>query len=130
MKIETLIDHTGMADPINKAQHSPLPWRVAPDGMLIHVGDANDPEIVCSTYINDEMAVDISYGEANAKLIVRAVNHADKLAEALRVALAEIKAIANDCLTEGKAMKWLYNSEQYHFSKSALADYDWSTQNE
>ncbi len=78
----------------NKAQHSPLPWRLAQDEATILCGDKDDPEIVASTCVNDPAATAIDTQEHNAALIVRAVNHADKLAEALnRLAMASEKAM-------------------------------------
>ncbi len=64
----------------NKAQHSPLPWKVA-HGII-----SDHPEIAAR---GGAMCVADGLGngpeaEANAALIVRAVNHADKLAEACR----------------------------------------------
>ncbi len=64
----------------NKAQHSPLPWKVA-HGII-----SDHPEIAAR---GGAMCVADGLGngpeaEANAALIVRAVNHADKLAERLR----------------------------------------------
>ncbi len=67
----------------NKAQHSPLPWRT---GDLYHTifGPPNGqpcPEIIAT--------VNRGNVKANAALIVRAVNHADKLAACLRSILNE-----------------------------------------
>ncbi len=80
MKTETLIDHTGIADPIpapNKAQHSPLPWNIGEDNDVF----SENTDCVARVCGAPE---GIKGDLANAKLIVRAVNHADKLAKALR----------------------------------------------
>jgi len=88
------------------AAHSPLPWRVSPDDVTIHCGSKDDPEIVAITEVNDPMGQSGFEAEENAKLIVRAVNHADKLAEVLREAydfidilLANTSSEATDLLT-------------------------------
>ncbi len=60
----------------NKAQHSPLPWQANADTIWRTVG-GRQAEIVCHP-INHTQSI------ADAKLIVRAVNHADKLAEILQ----------------------------------------------
>jgi len=66
----------------NKAQqpaaHSPLPWS-ATDLNGWCITSAGQP-----ANVSGDVAHLIRNGSANAKLIVRAVNHADKLAEALR----------------------------------------------
>ena len=70
----------------NKAQHSPLPWEV--NGPFGPVPNQGDMEIAS---IEDRIAIiprgyanDFERRKADAKLIVRSVNHADKLAEAAR----------------------------------------------
>lgn len=60
----------------NKAQHSRLPWLVGQSIGIIY--DADKAEVCESSPMSDRQA------EANARLIVASVNHADKLAEALR----------------------------------------------
>ena len=74
----------------NKAQHSPLPWERY--GMTI--GNKDHPVLagafnsfdaeVGGRRITDAIEIEDDEALANARLIVRAVNHADKLAEALR----------------------------------------------
>ncbi len=78
----------------NKAQHSPLPWRFdKPNCIVAALSTKKEAREKCSTVkIADvyETQFDLSEPEtldANAALIVRAVNHADKLAEALRDSL-------------------------------------------
>ncbi len=61
----------------NKAQHSPLPWT------LHRLDDQWNGEKRWSAGVNGPR-VYLTCEEENAQLIVRAVNHADKLAEALR----------------------------------------------
>lgn len=51
-------------------------WRVAPDGVTIHVGPLDDPIIVGSAEVDDVMAIDDeSEKEANAKLFAAAPSH-------------------------------------------------------
>ncbi len=59
----------------NKAQHSPLPWRCAGGMVDGYCVVASDNIIVADLRMNKN---------PDARLIVRAVNHADKLAECLR----------------------------------------------
>ena len=88
----------------NKAQqpaaHSPLPWS-ATDLNGWCITSAGQP-----ANVSGDVAHLIRNGSANAKLIVRAVNHADKLAEVLREAydfidilLANTPSEATDLLT-------------------------------
>ncbi len=62
----------------NKAQHSPLPWQVGDRSRYRTYVLSNGLE-VCEL-----LKPDRNERIADAKLIVRAVNHADKLAEALQ----------------------------------------------
>lgn len=64
--------------PSREPDHTPPPWRVTRNGSII-AGDDSDPVGVAegSRYGTKE-------AEANAALIVRAVNHHDKLVSALR----------------------------------------------
>ncbi len=79
---------------LDAASHSPLPWRIRQSQT---VGEAQQGEriecdcgFVCTLETRRYEAnltsesINESERKANAKLIVRAVNHADKLAEALR----------------------------------------------
>ncbi len=90
----------------NKAQHSPLPWRTV-------VETDFEP---CSIYADPEQHIADIYGNdkrqraANAALIVRAVNHADKLAEACQMFLT---ALNKDQLNHA-----------YAFTQKALSAYE------
>ncbi len=68
-------------------QHSPLPWRISNgehyDGTAIVAGP-NDDDLVADCIVYNGAREGLSHSKANAKLIVLAVNNADKLAEALR----------------------------------------------
>ena len=88
--------------PQQPAAHSPLPWRVTPPkGTLASWTITSDCDVAQVLWTgSNERAYD------NAKLIIRAVNHADKLAEALREAydfidilLANTPSEATDLLT-------------------------------
>ncbi len=105
------IDNTYQRIDANKAQHSPLPWSAdkwatgytvsATDHSVCHLQDCN----------NDE---------ANARLIVRAVNHADKLAEALRDIADYGRSYG---ITDADAVEAIRNKARH-----ALAAYDESQQ--
>ncbi len=76
----------------NKAQHSPLPWRLEiGEGACFHTGnrasivrDFEDGGEKCTQTIAEVWPGDRDIDITDAKLIVRAVNHSDKLAECLR----------------------------------------------
>jgi hypothetical protein len=61
----------------NKAQHSPLPWKI------IRRGNQTGRTFLFVVDTNQKCVLELS-NESDSELIVRAVNHADKLAEALR----------------------------------------------
>jgi len=75
----------GVPETPNKAQHSPLPWSYSAIG-----GDNH----IMSKPLRASVATVIC--DADREFIVRAVNHADKLAEALRDVLAEFSESDND----------------------------------
>ena len=65
------------------AQHSPLPWHVCTLGETpFHTSNivTNDGHLICNVQSTPYKTT----GKADAKLIVRCVNNAEKLAEALR----------------------------------------------
>ncbi len=70
----------------NKAQpqHSPLPWVVTETAVAIITEPPNSKRIC--TLNTDRNLFPLRERLANAKLIVASVNHADKLAEALKCA--------------------------------------------
>ncbi len=67
----------------NKAQHSPLPWEIIYTDNEIETTGCGAVKARFNRD-NEKMRAE---AEANAALIVRAVNNADKLAEALSIAL-------------------------------------------
>ncbi len=74
----------------NKAQHSPLPWQASKSGVTITTGPMDRDLSWTATYLRictlncNETDMPESQRKANAQLIVRAVNHADKLAGCLK----------------------------------------------
>ncbi len=83
----------------NKAQHSPLPWHLSAYHKVIarSRGDAT----ICDC--TNPVFADQREQEENAKLIVRAVNHADKLAEELRQVLKHGSAGNENLIREALA---------------------------
>ena len=86
---ETLNSGPALLPAPNKAQHSPLPWTVRehqrPERETV-IYEAGNTFGIYKTN-NDSVfwaVADEIENEADAKLIVASVNHADKLAEALR----------------------------------------------
>lgn len=93
---------------MSEAQHTPLPWRIDPDDQPNmawnnHIVSAVDPNIRIAFMAHDGTG-DNEIGEANAALIVRAVNAYDAMNEALKAAerAHQIHAKCDDCM-EGAA---------------------------
>ncbi len=112
----------------DKAQHSPFPWRTV-------VETDFEP---CSIYADPEQHVADIYGNdkrqraANARLIVASVNHADKLAEALRdileaakdpESIAEVKALGFEAL-DGRLCLEKFAGRVQSVAKAAIAAYE------
>jgi hypothetical protein len=68
--------------------HSPTPWKRGTDGLIY---DANNE------YVTDTCGTSLPEGEANQKLIIRAVNSHDELLAACK---QMIEAMAADSQTE------------------------------
>ncbi len=106
------IDSTYQRIDANKAQHSPLPWNVGSEiGASLSPGfHIESPGIGYPAHVfgnsKDEAL-------ANAALIVRAVNHADKLAEAGE----RLKNAVSDLLNEPRTL------EIEHYAETALHEW-------
>jgi hypothetical protein len=92
----------------NKAQHSPLPWTMLANS-IVTVGIPGQGAIATLGEKDREGGLHLSpeIAESNAKLIVASVNHAARLAEALR-----------ECITEQGAM-----SERSHYNAKRRLQY-------
>ena len=89
---------------MSKAQHTPLPWRIDPDDQPNmawnnHIVSAADPNERIAFMAHDGTG-DNEIGEANAELIVRAVNAYDAMNEALKAAerAHQVHANCDDCM--------------------------------
>ncbi len=92
----------------NKAQHSPLPWNCH------HCGNGGETWTI-------EPGIASVTSEADAKMIVASVNHADKLAEALR----DIAADAQEANEKRNAGEWDFRCTHIEArAKQALAAYE------
>ncbi len=87
----------------NKAQHSPLPWNIGEDN---DVFSANTDCVARVCGAPEGIKGDL----ANAKLIVRAVNNADKLAEEVRSLIERLEALGETAYASEAALT-AYESE-------------------
>ena len=107
----------------NKAQqpaaHSPLPWTACDlNGWVITSASA-------PSNVSGDVAHLISGNtRANAKLIVRAVNHVDKLAEALREAWQFIDTLMGNTDAEATDLLTNHGEDVAYRSKAILEAYE------
>ncbi len=100
----------------NKAQHSPLPWRL----------DFNKYDRQYRVYSVSAPVTNSMFhadNDADCKLIVASVNHAPGLAEALRFALSQIETLAHHAFS-AEVPQWLARCDAMNCGKRALKAYD------
>lgn len=108
--VASSVAKTPQGKPGAKPAHTPWHWNEETAHRRAKVLDSGNLEI-CDVY-----GIDRETRNTNARLIAAA----PELLQALKRCVDEIKALANDCLTQAKARQWLENCEPYWNGKSAI----------